>query len=109
MDDFFEVWDLMQQAQLDAGVGTTTAKVLPFKKTTAKVGGTAWQRRNAFNSALIDEGNRMAALPGSGEFATVWEQLIKPTIYDYRQDQEQQEPEETTEELVDRLIAEMSR
>ena len=63
------------------------------------------------NTTLIEFGDALARREGNGEFAIVWEQLIKRTIYDYRQDiaNEEKESDESPDELVDRLIQEFGQ
>ena len=88
-------WDQAFDAQLALGIGSRTAVVLPFSRSaSSKVGGENWTKRMIINSILLDEGDELAKADESGYFATVWEDLIKPSIYDYRKDLEPDEPEE---------------
>jgi hypothetical protein len=84
---FFEVWDEFEVLQREAR--GTVASTLPFKNSNSKIDptpGSSWYTRMALNVELIQLGNQIAADPDSGNFATVWEEVIRPTIYDYTQD-----------------------
>ena len=111
VDEFFEAWDELEKV-LKGMRDTTAVTVLPFRKTGAQYSeksgkGQSWRDRHFVNSILLGIGDDIARQEGNGEFATVWEQLIKPTIYDYEQDRPEAEEEEgSVEELVDQLIGE---
>ena len=103
VDTFFGVWDEMasiQKVERPPNDTFTADKTLPFRNSNATVGGEAWQQRAIVNSALLEIGNEMALEPGNGNFATLWEEVIRPTIYDYTQDvgMSQNEPERVIED-----------
>ncbi len=108
--DFFVEWDQALEAQVNAGYGSKQAKVLPFTRAGVvriKKDGTisdSWAVRSAINAELIAVGDRIAARPGSGNFDRVWEDVIKPTIYDYRGDVPTEEVEDPIDQLVDQLM-----
>jgi hypothetical protein len=100
---FFEAWDEMasiQKAERPPNQPYTADKTLPFRNSNASVGGEAWEQRAIINSALLEIGNEMALEPGNGNFATLWEEVIRNTIYDYTQDvgMSQNEPERVIED-----------
>ncbi len=84
---FNKSWDPALKLQLDSGSGTSTANVLPFGDSGAKMGGESWITRITVNTALLDEGDEMAEESGNGYFKEVWEEIIRPSIHDYRLDE----------------------
>ncbi len=107
VENFFGFWDGMFEAQLEAGIGSKGAKVFPFERASSKVGGENWTQRLHINTQVLEYGDTLALMPRNGRFSVVWREVIRPTIYDYRQDMPQPEVEEEgfdVDELIERVF-----
>ena len=110
VNEFFtEAWDPAYNALVDAGYGSSRSQVLPFRRVSVvriKSDGSisdSWATRAAVAEKLIEQGDRIAQRPGNGNFDIVWNEVIKPSIYDYRTEVPGQPNEQ--EDRIEMLVA----
>jgi hypothetical protein len=105
--EFMDRWDEAFGIQLGLDVGSRTANPLPFmRNASSTIGGENWAKRMIVNTTLLDIGDEMAKDKDYGYFSKVWEEVIKPSIYDYRKDLEPEPIEEAEPVDIDSILEE---
>jgi hypothetical protein len=105
--EFMDRWDEAFAIQLGLDIGSRTANPLPFmRNASSTIGGENWAKRMVVNTTLLDAGDEMAKDKDYGYFSKVWEEVIKPSIYDYRKDLEPEPIEEAEPVDIDSILEE---